>query len=240
MGITGFSHRQFVDPTTGATKRIYRYRGKPCTAIVLSSPKARQASGYLLIEKDIRSCLAWLDEIDSRNDEGPTDQGIKSYVGKDRANYTIIKGLFVALLSFYAKSFTRCEGRKIKLDKKNLAPEFHTIHEHMMLLRHNFAAHSGSELVEEARMVVLLSPNKKKGRFKAQLIKELEQPDVLVTRPGDKSIRDLLVHVQGIAAGKIDVLTKSIEADEIPQLGRKVFAPKAEDSFKAKPRRGSA
>ena len=217
MSLTGFSHRHFVDPTTGKVRRIYRYKNKPCEVIVISSPKAKQLTGYVLIEKDIRSCIAWLDEIDARNDDGATDQGVKGYVGKDRANYTIIKGLFVALLTFYAKCFTRCEGRRIKLDRSKLDPSFYEVHGHLMSLRHNFAAHSGAELIEKARVVAVLSPIKK-GKFKAQLIKELEQPDVMITKPGEKSIRELLAHVQSMVKDKIDSLSKSIEQEEIPKL----------------------
>ena len=221
MSITGFSHRHFVDPNTGKTKRIYKYKGKACQVVVHTSQKAKQLSGYVLIEKDIRNCFAWLDEIEARNDEGPTDQGIRSYEGKDRANYTIIKGLFVALLTFYAKSFTRCEGRKIKLDKSKLDPEFHQIHEHLMILRHNFAAHSGAELIEMARVVTLFSPIKK-GKFKAQTIKELEQPDLLVTKPGDKSMRDLLLHTKSIVDAKIQSLSELIELEEVPKIAMKM------------------
>jgi len=221
MSLSGFSHRHFVDPSTGKTKRIYKYKGKPCQVVVHSSPKAKQLSGYVLIEKDLRNCIAWLDEIDLRNDEGPTDQGIKSYEGKDRENYTIIKGLFVALLTFYAKCFTRCEGRKIKLDKSKLDPEFHQIHDHLMILRHNFAAHSGAELIEMARVVTLFSPIKK-GKFKAQTIKELEQPDLLVTKPGDKSMRELLLHAQSIVNAKIQLLSDSIELEEVPRIALKI------------------
>jgi hypothetical protein len=221
MSITGFSHRHFVDPGTGKTKRIYKYNGKPCQAVVHTSQKAKQLSGYVLIEKDIRNCLAWLDEIETRNDEGATDQGIRSYEGKDRANYTIIKGLFVALLTFYAKCFTSCEGRKIKLDKSKLDSEFHQIHEHLMILRHNFAAHSGAELIEMARVVTLFSPIKK-GKFKAQTIKELEQPDLLVTKPGDKSMRELLLHTKAIVDAKIQLLSQSIEAEEVPQIAMRM------------------
>lgn len=221
MPITGFSHRHFVDPYTGKTQRTYKYKGKPCRVVVHSSPKAKQLAGYVLIEKDIRNCLAWLDEIEARNDEGATDKGIKSYEGKDRANYTIIKGLFVALLTFYSKCFTRCEGRKIKLDKSTLKPEFHGIHEHLMTLRNNFAAHSGAELIEMARVVTLLSPIKK-GKFKAQTIKELEQPDLLVTKPGETSMRDLLRHTQSLVNSKIDSLTESIVVEEVPKLALKI------------------
>lgn len=221
MSMTGFSHRHFVDPSTGRTKRIYKYKGKPCQLVIHTSQKAKQLSGYVLIEKDLRNCLAWLDEIEARNDEGPTDQGIKNYQGKDRTNYTIIKGLFVALLTFYAKCFTRCEGRKIKLDKSRLDPEFHQIHEHLMSLRNNFAAHSGAELIEMARVVTIFSPIKK-GKFKAQTIKELEQPDLLVTQPGDKSMRGLLLHTQAIVIAKIQSLSQSIELEEVPKIAMRM------------------
>ncbi len=63
--------------------------------------------------------------------------------GRDRMRYNLIKGLFVAALTFYAKSFATCEGRKVKLEKKNHDDDFQKKNQLIIDLRKNFAAHSG-------------------------------------------------------------------------------------------------
>ena len=40
--------------------------------------------------------------------------------GKDRGKYVLIKGLFVAALTFYGKCFSRCEGRRAQMDRNQL------------------------------------------------------------------------------------------------------------------------
>lgn len=41
---------------------------------------------------------------------------------KDPSKMNIVKGLFIAALTFYGKCFTTCEGRKTKLESK-LVPD---------------------------------------------------------------------------------------------------------------------
>lgn len=210
-----FSEQHFVDKVTGKTYRKYTYKRKPCKTVVMTSKRAEQLAGYTLIEKDLRSCLAWLDEIDGRH--GPTDKQDFFIHNTDRPTYTIIKGLFVALLTFYAKCFTQCEGRRIKLDRKKLDPQFHEIHDSCMNMRHNFAAHSGAEKIEQARIVAAYSPPKK-GKLSIKLYRELDQPDMFGTSDGEVSIRTLLNHVHGMVKSKIEDLTKAVQNEEAPEV----------------------
>lgn len=212
-----FSMHHFLDKRTGVVHRKYSFKRKPCSSLELTSKRAAQLAGYSLIEKDLRSCLAWLDEIDGRHDQGPTDKHEHFFHGKDRVNYTIIKGLFAALVTFYAKCFTRCEGRRVKLERKQLAPEFHEMHDHCMMLRHNFAAHSGAERVERVKIVAAYHKTKKNNLY-VKLYRELDQPDMFVTRDGEISLRQLLTHVQSNVLAKIEELAVVIQSQEVPEL----------------------
>jgi hypothetical protein len=223
MSTDPFSMHHFLDKRTGIVHRKYSFKRKPCKSLELTSKKAAQLAGYSLIEKDLRSCLAWLDEIDRRHDLGPTDKHEHFFHGKDRANYTIIKGLFGALVTFYAKCFTRCEGRRVKLERKQLDPRFHDMHDHCMMLRHNFAAHSGAERVEHVKIVAAY-PTPKRGKLYVKLYRELDQPDMFVTRDGEVSLRQLLGHVQSNVLAKIDELATVIQNEEAPALIAKVLA----------------
>ena len=64
---------------------------------------------------------------------------------ENRELFNTVKGLFVAALTIYGKRFTSCEGRRVKLEKKNLSEDFHETHDEAMAFRHNFAAHSGAK-----------------------------------------------------------------------------------------------
>ncbi len=223
MSTDPFSMHHFLDKRTGVVHRKYSFKRKPCNSLELTSKRAIQLAGYSLIEKDLRSCLAWLDEIDSRHDLGRTDKHESFFHGNDRANYVIIKGLFGALVTFYAKCFTRCEGRRVKLERKQLDSQFHDMHDHCMMLRHNFAAHSGAERIERAKIVVAY-PSPKKGKLYVKVYSELDQPDMFVTRDGEVSLRQLLVHVQTNVLAKIDELAIVIQNEEAPALIAKAIA----------------
>lgn len=213
MAIDPFSMHHFLDKQTGKVHRKYSFKRKPCNSLVLDSPRVKQLAGYTLIDKDLRSCLLWLDEIDRRHDEGPTDKQQTYSHGKDRGNYVLIKGLFVALLTFYAKCFTRCEGRRVKLERSHLDARFHGIHDTNMMYRHNFAAHSGAARVERVQIVAAYS-TPKKGKLYVKLYRELEQPDLVSTTPDDVSMRELLLHVQSFVHDKISTLSEVIEQEE--------------------------
>lgn len=157
-----------------------------------------------------------MNEIERRHNEGPSSDEERFSHGRDRDNYNIIKGLFVAVLTFYAKCFTRCDGRRIKLDRANVGPEFHDLHDRCMSFRHNFAAHSGAEKLERARIVVAY-PNEKRRRTPIKLFRELDQPDLFWTREGETGIRQLVDHVRGFVNDKIEELAEKVQNVEAPR-----------------------
>ncbi len=150
----------------------YLYEEKPAPSVQMTDKISEQYGAYSLIEKDLRSVIIWLDEIEKL---APED--LDRWKNPDKMN--LVKGLFVAALTFYGKCFTSCEGRRVKLEKTIIDPEYLDLHDHIMKLRHNFAAHSGAENFEEVKVSLALHPSKKSD-MKPQLYSELSQPDYLI------------------------------------------------------------
>lgn len=209
-----FSVKEILDRVSGLAYRIYTHKRRPCERVELTSRLAQQLAGYTLIEKDLRSVLAWLDEIETRHDEGPIIKGHSFGRGKDRDNYNLIKGLFVAALTFYGKCFTKCDGRPVKLERAQIEKKFQVLHDDCLEYRHNFAAHSGAKKLEHVE-VALVFPKKHKAEVEFMIFLELHQPDVFWPKAGAVKLRELVEHVRGIAQRKIERLARKIETEEI-------------------------
>lgn len=223
MSEEGFKARHSLDPVTGIVSRTYMHNGNKCKATPLTSRLCDQLAGYTLIEKDLRSALLWLDEIERRHTEAPTDQNHRYGNSENRENYTIIKGLFVALLAFYGKCFSRCEGRPVKLERSQLDPKNHETHDELISYRHNFAAHSGAERVEKVG-IVLVHPEALTADIPLMIFRELQQPDLLSSERTDASIRDAIENARAIANSKIDKLSEKILKEEvIPNVQSLIF-----------------
>lgn len=219
----GFAVKEFIEPDTGKAHRVYTYKRKPCKRVVLTSKLAEQLAGYILIEKDLRSVLVWLAEINARASTYKT--GKRFSVSPDRAVFDLVKGLFVASLTFYGKCFTKCEGRPVKLERAQLDPSFRELHDDCMAYRHNFAAHSGAKKLEHVT-VVLISPVKYGKHIPFNIFKEVTQPDVFWPVEGDLSLPSLVEHVQSLVKKKIELLNKKIQTEEVAPMANSYWPPK--------------
>lgn len=220
-----WTFKEVVEPKTGKIHRLYWYKGKICKRVPLDSPMARQLAGYVLIEKDLRSALVWLGEIDRiRGDDAALDpRGSRN--SKDRDRYDLVKGLFVAALTFYGKAFAQCEGRRVKMERRQIDKEFHEVHDEAIAFRNNFAAHSGAKLLERAEVAVVLPPKPKLGVM-PRVYREMNQPDFAMTRAGDKSFPELIEHVKQISLRKIDQLSDKLLEEEVLPKGYAHWAAK--------------
>lgn len=169
----GWEVHEILEPTQ--VKRItnYFYKRKKASRIELKDKISQQLAGYTLIEKDLRNVLVWLEAIDQLHLE---EYRRTSQISPDRKTYNLVKGLYVAALTFYGKCFTTCEGRRIKLEKKILEEKYWGRHDEIMHMRNNFAAHSGADNFEEVKIALVLYPNKRSNE-KPKLFRELMQPD---------------------------------------------------------------
>ncbi|MBA5764692.1 hypothetical protein H2O73_20230 [Vibrio sp. 404] len=215
----GWSKVTVLNPETSDFYNRYYYKRVKAKRVEITTPKAQVLASYTLIEKDLRSVAVWLNEIESmmKADVKLVQDPKNRKSDHDRTRYNLIKGLFVAALTFYAKCFATCEGRKVKLEKKNLDEDFRKKHQSAIDMRNNFAAHSGAEKVEKVKVVLALDTKRRKGAV-PYFTRELGQPDTY-TLENLAEFRGLVEHVKSFVDGKIDTLNKKVLEDDIISKG---------------------
>ncbi|WP_447578325.1 hypothetical protein [Achromobacter kerstersii] len=219
--MAGYSHKTFIEANTGKVHRIYSYNGKPCRRFELTGRLVDQLRGYLLIEKDLRNVIEWLGQLNAEMEKLPSRPGRATKVWKfnpDRKQGLLMKALFVSSLTFYAKGYTKCEGRPVKMERQQLDENFRGVHDEVMRYRHNFAAHSGSEGIEHVR-IALVIPRKAKRPVDPEIFVELNQPEAGLLLPGELSMLDLCEHARSVVKTKVDTLLKKIAVEEVAAKG---------------------
>ncbi len=204
----------------------YFYKNKVAPRVEIKTKVAAQLAAYALIEKDLRNILIWLHEIEAIFPK--QDRPTHSSISPDRNKFNIIKGLFVASLTFYGKCFTTCEGRKIKLEKSWLDEKYQTAHDKIINARHNFAAHSGADKFEEVKVALVFSP-RKKDDFRPILYKELLQADLMLFDKTEISFSELVTHVQDKVIDKMRRLESKILDEDIYPKGKEYWYRKAKN-----------
>lgn len=217
-----YSVRENINKATGQIHRTYLYKRKPCYRVPIVSPLARQLAGYTLIEKDLRSAILWAQKLQILYD-GPKDRSTPFFGrGEDRKKYTLIKALTVSTLTFYGKCFAQAEGRRVKLERRQIDKEFHDMHDKVIEYRNNFAAHSGA-LGAEKSEVVLVFPVDKRQIAQPKIYRELNQPDYIGAPQGEVQLIELLEHVRAFVNQKIDQLAKKLLGDEVAPVARETW-----------------
>ncbi len=212
----GWKVREIIVPDTGARYTQYFYKRRRALRIELTDKVSAQLAAYTLIEKDLRNVLSWLNEIETLHTEREGKRG--TIMSQNREIYDVIKGLYVASLSFYGKCFTSCVGRRVKLEKSNLDEEYKDIHDAVMHMRHNYAAHSGADNFEEVKIALVL-PSNKNHLERLKIYRELMQPDLVEVRKNGLTFVDLAKHVQNKVLDKIDSLQNRILEKEVLPKG---------------------
>ena len=220
-----WSVKEVVEPRSGEIHRLYWYKGRVCKRVLLDTPMARQMAGYVLIEKDLRSATVWLDEIVRIRGEDAALDAKGNRNSEDRERYNLVKGLFVAALTFYGKAFAQCEGRRVKLEGRQLSADFHEAHDDAISFRNNFAAHSGAKLLEKAEIALVFPPKSKQGA-QLKIYKEMSQPDYAMAPAGKKSFAELISHVREIPLRKIKELHEKVMKEEVLPKGYSYWATK--------------
>lgn len=208
-----------LDPATGELFNRYFYKRKRALRFEVNTPKASVLAGYVLIEKDLRNALTWLITVKELVKNDPQYSTAKGHIkrGGNKDLYDKTKGLFVAAITFYGKCYSQCKGRKIKLDKRTLDEKYHDIHDAAILLRNNFAAHSGSEKYEFVNVIVAVDAKKRELPL---LGTELSQPDSYLGDTLDEFI-GLLEYVKGFVDKKKNQTSDMVYEDDIlPNLDK--------------------
>ncbi len=211
-----WTYESVVNPDRIDYYNRYYFKRRKAHRIPLNTGKAKTLAAYLLIEKDLRNCITWLNTIQSMfsMDERYLDATTSiASNAEHRDTFNTVKGLFVAALTIYGKCYTSCEGRKVKLEKSNLDESFHATHDSAMAFRHNIAAHSGAKKFEFSRIVLLLD-QKKSRKTLPKIASELLQPDAFLTTEIDKFL-ELAEHARSFCLEKCKVLEKKIYEDDV-------------------------
>jgi hypothetical protein len=199
-----FRSVEHIDATDNCPRRQYFYGDIPCTALPLTSAKAKQLAGYSLIEKDLRNAIFWAGEIEKRHNEKPHDNRL-AHNAKNIDNYNLIKGLFVAMLTIYGKCFAGCEGRRAKLDRRIVDEKYLDLHDRCISYRNNFAAHSGAERLERVSVVAVVPNSGSTRSVTMKVFRELDQPD-LFWPTSSPTLAELFESVRAKVVTKIDSL----------------------------------
>ena len=214
----GWSVNEFLDKSSGKVYRRYTYKRKPRVRVVLNSKLSQQLAGWTLIEKDLRSVSVWLNEIAAHHTDTTKRKGESYEHSRDRETYNLIKGLFVAALTFYGKCFSKCEGRPVKMERVQLKERFRTLHDECLSYRHNFAAHSGAAKIESVE-VALVFPEKLRVGVAPRIYRELIQPDLVWPSGDEVTFQQLVEHARDIAKAKISRLSDKILNEEVLPKG---------------------
>ncbi|MGY2317332.1 hypothetical protein ACW9I6_21875 [Pseudomonas sp. SDO5522_S412] len=220
-----WSSVDYVDKSTGRFHRIYKYKDKACKSVYLKSRLSQHLAGYSLIEKDLRSSLIWLKEIKCIVGDIDAKKDGNFKISRDRETFNIVKGLFVAALTFYGKGFTKCDGRPVKLERIQIEEKFRDLHDLAISYRNNFAAHSGSVGLETANIALVVPVKVKVGRpVPMNLYTEINQPDLAWhNKDNDLWFIELLEHVQLLVRDKIKKLRNKIMEEVGPKDLKEFF-----------------
>lgn len=214
----GWKIREIIEPEVDSVKRHtqYFYKRKRAPRIELRGKIAKQLAGYALIEKDLRSVATWLNEIEKLHSRKNIDKTVQ--IAADREVFNLIKGLYVAALTFYGKCFTQCEGRRVKLQKSIIDEKYLEMHDEVMSMRHNFAAHSGADSFEEVKIALVLYPNKNFEKL-PMIYRELTQADFRDSRD-DETFLQLVGHVRSKVIDKARQIEERIYEKEVLPKGK--------------------
>lgn len=220
-----WSKRTILEPDTGRAYNKYFYKRNPAYRVEVDTPKAKVLAGYGLIEKDLRSAIIWLESIKDilKSDKNFTDPKGHIKSTYDREKFNLVKGLFVAALTFYGKCFSQCEGRKVKLEKSNLDEKYHKEHDNAMSFRHNFAAHSGAKKLEFSTVVVVLDKKKKSLPY---FTRELAQPDTFCSDDLSELI-GLFLQAKEFTDRKLMILSEKVYKEDVISKGNEYWYNKA-------------
>src|SRR5206468_1113954 len=135
--------------------------------------------------KDLGNALQWAMQAESMVPKETPSEG-RYVASQNREVSDLVKALFVAALTFYAKAFTKAEGRRAHMSPDWLDAEYREAHNCFMEFRHNFAAHSGEKQLESAKSFLVLVPDADEGPYR--LMTSRSQPDVVLSDPEFRSL----------------------------------------------------
>lgn len=142
------------------SKRLVKFfrtkSGKVCRYAFIDTSNAKRIGGYISIDNDLKNSLEAFQCLNALNIDPSNDTQV------------IKRSLMVNAVVTYMKCFTQSDGRKIKLEGKDIfKSDTILINQHNKLseFRHQYLAHSGKSKHEEISIVAILNPDETKKKI---------------------------------------------------------------------------
>ena len=231
----GYSVTITSDPDGGLPVYSYYYKRIKLRHKILESGPARQLAGYSMISFDLKKVREWLEEIGSWQKENGEPRLFQHFPKQMNLATCprVISGLYVAALTIYGKCFTSAKGRRVKLEKrifddhKSNPAQFLSSHEHIMHLRHNLAAHSGTTSLEGTEVVFTLAPKSKRKVWPKVFAISMQVQAIvssgMETSDDDPSFSKLVEYVDSWVNYKTNLLKKRIWVEEVEKNVREEY-----------------
>ncbi len=195
----------------GTPSRAYYFRKQLALRLELDGPIAKRLAGLTLLEKDLRTILAWIDAllgqlVELGDEEQLSAPSMMSSEPEAIAKITVARALFVAIVTTYGKLFTSARGRGTSLNKRDSVPtEYEETHEYLMHVRNTFTAHSGLNSSESCEIVLAVDYSRR-NRTAPRIFTELHQPTT-ISVPNLGKVRALVEALHRDVGSKQDSAT---------------------------------
>jgi hypothetical protein len=198
----------------GKTENIFRRKGKILPKIPLSGHIIDQLRAMYLIEKDLRNVIQWVEIV--KNTAESVDLSDDFMMPNVEKN-SIMKSLLVSLVTFYGKCFTEANDRRFSLHKKNVPGDLKWIHEKIMNLRHNFAAHKGEFEMDECRFSLVIVPGKQSAKF--EIYSTLTQINHYLQEDEMSALVELCNRLREHVVGRINKALELVKKEKVYPKG---------------------
>ncbi|HDJ9612904.1 TPA: hypothetical protein PRS10_004695 [Escherichia coli] len=198
---------QYPDNTI---ERVYKQKGVILPRIPLKGRFVEQYVALQLLDKDLRNVIGWENIIKNICNNINREQ---HFIYPDLEKNLILKSLFISKVVTYGKCFTEAKGRRFTLQRKHVPEKYRDLHDSIMNVRHNFAAHKGEFEYDQCGLVLILPGTKKKRCY--HIFSELNQINYGNNEEDDERFFMLYDSLRKVIKEKRDKLIEKIYAEKI-------------------------
>jgi len=159
--IDGLESRLVFDQTSMKGSAKYFLNGVECPQIKLDSMQSKLFANYALIKKDLKFCKQALKIAISlaKSSDDLTSKG--QFRAEFDEESDILKAMYISFVVTYGKCFTKADGRRVKLETKEIFEDDEVKEEHLSVMtqRHEYIAHGGKTNLEQVEPIVILHPD---------------------------------------------------------------------------------
>ncbi|MBM6634529.1 hypothetical protein JTF12_09285 [Leclercia adecarboxylata] len=198
---------QYPDNTV---ERIYKQKGVTLPRIPLTGRFVEQYVALQLLDKDLRNVIGWEGIINNIYSNLNEEQ---HFIQPDVEKNLLLKSLFISKVITYGKCFTEAKGRRFTLQRNNVPEKYRDLHDSIMNIRHNFAAHKGEYEYDQGGLALTLPGTKKKRYY--HIFSELHQINYGTDEENNERFLELYSSLREYIKEKQEKLIKKIYAEKI-------------------------